>query len=72
MTFSPDGRRLVVGLEDGSVKLWATESRQELLTLKGRQDSWVTGVSFSQDGETLVSANGFEVVRWVARKEERE
>jgi WD40 repeat protein len=67
VAFSPDGRRLIAGTPDGPVKLWDTESAQELLALKGHQ-SGVDCVSFTPDGETLVSANGSEVIRWVAPK----
>ena len=42
MAFSPDGRRIVSGSRDSTVKVWDAATGQEMLTLKGIQSlgSW--------------------------------
>ena len=54
MAFSPDGKRLVSGSEDKTVKVWDAETGQETLTLKGHTGG-VTSVAFSPDGKRIVS-----------------
>ncbi len=57
VAFSLDGKTLVSGSSDKSVKLWDVASRQDLATLKGHED-YVWSVAFSPDGKTLASAGG--------------
>jgi WD40 repeat protein len=57
VSFSPDGKRIASGCEDGMIKLWDAASGTELATLKGHQGE-VTNVSFSPDGTRLASAAG--------------
>ena len=38
MAYSPDGKRIVTGSEDKTVKVWDAETGQEVLTLKGHTD----------------------------------
>ena len=35
VAFSPDGRRLVTGGEENTVKIWDVQTGQELQTLRG-------------------------------------
>ncbi|MCU7244286.1 MAG: WD40 repeat domain-containing protein [Microcystis aeruginosa WS75] len=56
VNFSPDGKTLVSGSDDKTIKLWDVETGQEIRTLKGHDDS-VTSVNFSPDGKTLVSGS---------------
>jgi WD40 repeat protein/predicted Ser/Thr protein kinase len=57
VAFSPDGRRIVSGSGDSTVKVWDAETGQETLTLTGH--SWrVMSVSFSPDGKQIVSGGG--------------
>ena len=54
--FSPDGKRIVSGSFDNTVKVWDAASGQETLTLKGHIGR-VDSVSFSPDGTRIVSGS---------------
>jgi WD40 repeat protein len=56
--FSPDGKRLVTGGSDKTIKVWDAENGHELLTLKGHA-GWVTSLAVSADGKRIVSASSF-------------
>jgi WD40 repeat protein len=57
--FGPDGRRLLTGSEDGSVKLWDADTGQELLAFRDRRLS-VRWVTFSPDGGRFAAGCGGE------------
>jgi WD40 repeat protein len=58
VAFSPDGKRIASGAgyrnKPGEVKVWDTQTGQEVLDLKGAGGS----VAFSPDGQRLASACG--------------
>jgi WD40 repeat protein len=54
VTFSPDGRWLVSGSDDQTIKLWDTTTWRCLTTLSGHT-SRVWSLAFSGDGGTLAS-----------------
>jgi WD40 repeat protein/serine/threonine protein kinase len=65
LAFSPDGKRLATSSRPpnvsgpqgpGEVKVWDTQTGQELLTLTGHPDP-ISGLAFSPDGKRLVSAS---------------
>jgi WD40 repeat protein len=56
VAFSPDGRTLVSGSQDKTIKLWDLSSGKVLQTLEGHTES-VWGVAFSPDGYTLASGS---------------
>jgi len=56
VSFSPDGKRIVSGNYDKTLKVWDAQTGQETLTLKGHSDP-VYSVSFSPDGKRIVSGN---------------
>jgi WD40 repeat protein len=65
LVYSPDGKRLVTGNEDGTVKLWDAATGQEVLTLSGHNDP-IERVAFTRDGRRLVSSSRKEVKAWDA------
>jgi WD40 repeat protein len=54
--FSPDGRTLALGADDGTIRLWDMPSGQERLVLRGHAD-FVRCVAFSPDGRLLASSS---------------
>ena len=56
VAFSPDGKRIVSGSEDKTVKVWDADKGQEILTLKGHTGT-VTSVAFSPDGKRIVTGS---------------
>jgi WD40 repeat protein/tRNA A-37 threonylcarbamoyl transferase component Bud32 len=61
-TFSPDGRRIACPGSDGTVDLYATESGEAVLTLRGHLGE-ITGVWFSPDSKRIASAGTDRTIR---------
>ena len=62
MSFSLDGKRIVSGSFDQTLKVWDTQTGQETLTLKGHSEA-VTSVDFSPDGKRIVSGSGDKTLK---------
>jgi len=67
VAFSPDGRRVVSGSYDQTVRVWDAQTGAELACLRGHTDN-VASVALSPDGRRLVSGSHDQTVRvWDAQ-----
>jgi len=67
VTFSPDGKQVLSGAGDGTVKLWDIASGLELRAYSG-DDGVVASIAFSSDGKQVLSVSqdysGFSTKLW--------
>lgn len=66
IAFSPDGRFLVSGSDDSTMKLWDVVSKRQISTLTHATDRYraqIKEVTFSPDGQKIISA-GLHVKIW--------
>lgn len=62
VAFSPNGKVVAVGHEDGAISIYSLESNERLRTLAG-QNAAVNSLKFAPDGKTLVSGGRDGVIR---------
>ncbi|HEY7158441.1 MAG TPA: WD40 repeat domain-containing protein [Gemmataceae bacterium] len=62
LAFSPDGKTLLAGAWDGSIRLWDVATGKELRQYAGHK-GWVRSVAFAPDGKTFASGGKDKVIR---------
>jgi WD40 repeat protein len=62
LAYSPDGKSLVSGMADGTVRLWDIASGKNVATLRGHK-AVVFSVCFSPDGKFVASGSGDTTVK---------
>lgn len=62
VAFSPDGRILASGDQEGRIKLWDVKTRNDVATIKAHGKA-VSSVMFSPDGSMLASGSGDDTVK---------
>jgi len=63
VAISPDGKTILSGSDDKTIKRWNLETGKELKTFRGHQD-YVKSVAFSPDGKTMVSGSDDKTIKW--------
>ena len=56
LEFSPDGTKLASGSQDKTVRLWDTDTNEELAILQ-KHTGWINALAFSSDGKRLASGS---------------
>jgi WD40 repeat protein len=62
VAFSPDGKWIVSGGVDKTLKVWDAETGEEMLTLQGHSEI-VRSVNFSPDGRRIVSGGADKTIK---------
>lgn len=70
MDCSHDGKLLLIGGQDGTVRVWDLDERREIQVLAGHQ-GLVNHVQFSRDGRTIVSGGYDLTIRVWDRRSQR-
>ena len=56
LAFSPDGTKLASGSQDKTVRLWDTDTNEELAILQ-KHTGWINALAFSSDSKRLASGS---------------
>src|SRR5262245_21595876 len=60
LAYSPNGRVLAAGGGDDPVRLWDTDTGNEIRTLK---ETWVSALAFTPRGSVIATAGAFKTIR---------
>lgn len=63
IAFSPDGSILASGSEDCTIKLWTTDTMENILTLSAHDDDAVMSLAFTPNGRYLTSGSGDTTIK---------
>jgi WD40 repeat protein len=64
VAFSPDGKQLVSGSHDKTIKLWDVTTGREIKTFSGLPPSTIITVCFSPDGKQILSGSFDGIKLW--------
>ena len=62
VAFSPNGKNLVSGGNDGKIKLWDLSTKEDICTRNGHSGS-VNALVFSLDGQIIISGGGDNMIK---------
>ncbi|KAL1740832.1 hypothetical protein HDZ31DRAFT_67533 [Schizophyllum fasciatum] len=63
VAFSPDGRHIVSGPNDRTIRIWDAETREQVGDALEGHTNWVLSVAFSPDGRHIVSGSHDNTIR---------
>ncbi len=61
VAFSPDGKRIISGSRDNTIKVWDAATGAELMTLRGHDG--LDSIAFSPDGKRIFSASDDKTIK---------
>jgi len=65
VAFSPDGKRIISGSRDNTIKVWDSATGAELMTLRGHDG--LSSIAFSPDGKRIISGSDDKTIKtWEA------
>ena len=62
VALTPDGKQVISGSDDQTIKIWHLETGEELKTLKGHTD-WVRTVAVTPDGTRIISGSDDQTIK---------
>ncbi|MFM6250064.1 MAG: WD40 repeat domain-containing protein, partial [Dolichospermum sp.] len=62
IALTPDGKTVISGSLDTTIKIWDLETGEEKFTLKGHS-SWVNAIALTPDGKTVISGSGDNTIK---------
>src|SRR5262249_21185848 len=71
VSFSPDGKRMVSGSNDNTVRIWDVNSGMPLRVLRGHDGNWMCAADFSFDGRLIASCSATGIKIWDSALDQR-